>query len=188
MQEEIERLETCLRAEERKHKCASSGGHAATKLLREEQAKILLLYEKKGELKGQLLLQPRPDDVQNLRHQQSNLLEHQHRIIKHAETEMAMRLQSSLQDVDSKRRELAHLEHVLKVGAEAQALESENTLLEQAEQKVQLLRKQTEERLVALEWEKTLLKQKAELLREQERLVALEFQLMEGQEAQGVGI
>jgi vacuolar-type H+-ATPase subunit H len=170
MQEEIERLETCLRAEERKHKCASSGGHAATKLLREEQAKILLLYEKKGELKGQLLLQPRPDDVQNLRHQQSNLLEHQHRIIKHAETEMAMRLQSSLQD------------------AEAQALESENTLLEQAEQKVQLLRKQTEERLVALEWEKTLLKQKAELLREQERLVALEFQLMEGQEAQGVGI
>jgi hypothetical protein len=179
-QEEIERLETCLRAEERKHKRASSGGHAVTKLLREVQAKILLLYEKKGALKGQLLLQPHSDDVQNLRRQQSNLLEHQHRIIKHTEAEMAMHVQSSLQDIDAKRRELADVEHFLEVSAEAQALESENTLLEQAEPKAELLREQ--ERLVALELELTLLEQKAELLREQERLVALEFQLIERQD------
>ena len=136
-QEEIERLETCLRAEECKHKHASLGGDAVTKLLREVQAKILLLYEKKGALKGQLLLQPHSDDVQNLRRQQSNLLEHQHRIIKHTEAEMAMHVQSCLQKINSKRRELAHVEHFLKVIAEVQALESENTLLEQAEPKTE---------------------------------------------------
>jgi hypothetical protein len=61
---------------------------------------------------------------------------------------------------------------------------SEKALLREREtllqQKAELLREQ--ERLVALELADALLEEKAELLREQERLEALELQLVEGQE------
>ena len=61
---------------------------------------------------------------------------------------------------------------------------SEKALLREREtllqQKAELLREQ--ERLVALELADALLEEKAELLREQERLAALELQLVEGQE------
>jgi hypothetical protein len=140
-------------------------------------------------------------DVQNLRRQQSNLLEStwvkafdEHaRIEKELwEEHLDLQRQLEIEMADDQRRadeNQLNARYPKSPGSwslplsQTQALEQEITLLEQAEQKAELLRKQT--RTVALELEKTLLKQKTDLLRERQRLVALEFRLMEGQEGSG---